>query len=63
MTISDIFTSFLGTYTPNTYNIGTDVIIPAGFAGLDVVYIVKALFLLIAFYSLWKIIGGVICRK
>ena len=63
MTINDIFTSFLGTYTPNTYTIGTDIIIPSGFAGVDVVYCVKAIFLIVAFYSLWKIIGGIICRK
>lgn len=62
-TIDTIIQAYLGTYTPNTYTIGTDTVIASGLAGVDWVYLGKLALLLVVLYSIWRIIGGIACRK
>lgn len=51
--------SLLGTYTPIVDSNG---IIPAGFAGVDWTYLVRAMVFAIVLYAILRIIGGIVCR-
>ena len=51
--------SLLGTYTPIVDSNG---IIPAGFAGVDWAYLVRALVFTLVLYAILRIIGGIVCR-
>lgn len=51
--------SLLGTYTPVLNPDGT---IAAGFAGLDIPYIFRAVVFCIVVYSIFRVLGGLICK-
>ena len=51
--------SLLGTYTPIMDSNG---IIPAGFAGVDWTYLVRALVFTLVLYAVLRVIGGIVCR-
>ncbi len=57
------FISFLnglfGSYSPVLNPDGT---IAAGFAGLDIPYIFRAIIFCIVVYSIFRVIGGLICK-
>lgn len=55
----DFLTGLLGTYTPVLNPDGT---IAAGFSGLDIPYIFRAVVFCIVIYSVFKLIGGVVCK-
>lgn len=57
--LKTFFDSLLGTYTPIVDSNG---IIPAGFAGVDWAYLVRALVFALVLYAILRIIGGLICR-
>lgn len=54
--------SVLGSYSPVTYDVGSDVLIPDGFAGVDWPYLVRAAALLLVIWCVLRLIGGLICR-
>lgn len=57
-TIKDFLDSILGTYSPIVYqNVPLQ-----GMAGVDYPYLVRAAVFLLTIYSVYKIIGGLICR-
>lgn len=57
--LRDIF----GTYTPITYvTENGETIIPSGISGVNIEYIVGVAIFLIAFYSLFRIIGALITK-
>lgn len=51
--------TLLGTYTPIVDSNG---IIPAGFAGVDWAYLVRAMVFAIVLYAILRIIGGLVCK-
>lgn len=57
--IRDYISSILGSYNP----VIVDGVVVQGVAGLDWEYIVTGALLLITIYSVFKIIGGMICRN
>lgn len=48
-----------GTYTPV---VGADGSIAPGMAGLDIPYICRAVLFIIIIHSIFKLIGGIICK-
>lgn len=50
---------FLGEYIPVTNIDGT---IPAGAAGVDWSWVISGILFVVVVYSVFKIIGGMICR-
>lgn len=52
--------NLLGTYTPVLNSDGT---IAPGFAGLDIPYIFRAIIFSIVVYSLFRVLGGMICKN
>lgn len=48
-----------GTYSPV---VAPDGSIPSGMAGLDVPYICRAVLFIIIIHSIFKLIGGIICK-
>lgn len=62
--------SILGTYTPPTYDSYTVVdgvdmvvhVIPDGLAGVDWLYILTGLLFIVVIYSVFKLLGGLICK-
>lgn len=52
--------NLFGTYSPVLNPDGT---IAAGFAGLDFPYIFRAIIFCIVVYSLFRVIGGLICKN
>lgn len=52
----------LGTYIPVTYNADGVDIVALGAAGVDWPYIVRAAVFLVLLWSLFRILGGIICR-
>lgn len=51
--------NLLGTYTPIVNETGT---IPAGMAGVDWPYIIRAVVFIIVLWSIFRILGGMICK-
>lgn len=51
--------NLLGVYSPVTDSSG---VIPAGFAGLDIPYIFRAVIFCIVVYSVFKLVGAIICK-
>lgn len=51
--------NLLGVYTPVVDSSG---VIPSGFSGVDWPYMVRALIFVIVIYSVFRIIGGLICK-
>ena len=51
--------SLLGSYTPISDASG---VIPAGLAGVDFPYIFRGLLFCIIVYSVFKLLGGIICK-
>ncbi len=49
----------LGEYSPVVDSTG---VIPAGFAGVDWPYLVRALVFVVVIYSLLRVIGGLLCK-
>lgn len=66
----DFISSILGEYTPVTYEavygIGSDVVrynvVPPGLAGVDWLYVLSGVLFIVAVYSVFKILGGLICK-
>lgn len=59
----DFIDSVCGVYSPVTYTLESgDIIIPAGFAGVDWSYVVAGAVFCIVIYSVFKLLGGVICK-
>lgn len=56
--IKAFFDLFLGIYTPITYSDGSVNIIPAGLAGVDWSYLVRAFAFLLIVYCLFRLVGG-----
>lgn len=56
----DFVVQVLGTYTPVTY--GADNVIPPGLAGVDWSYVFAGVLLCIVVWSVFKLIGGCICK-
>lgn len=54
--------SVLGSYSPITYDAGSDVLIPDGFAGVDWPYLIRAAAFLLVVWCVLRIVGGLICR-
>ena len=57
-TIKDFLDSILGTYTPISF----EGIPLQGMAGVDYPYLIRAAVFLLTIYSVYKIIGGLICK-
>lgn len=64
--------SLLGTYVPQTYEHfvtltdgtqGLENVIPDGLAGVDWSYIIAGLVFVILIYSIFRTIGGLICKS
>lgn len=51
--------NLLGEYHPVMDNTG---LIPSGFAGVDWSYLVRAAVFLLVVYSLFRILGGLVCK-
>ena len=49
----------LGYYTPV---VASDGSIPYGLAGVDFPYVFRAILFIVVIYSVFKLLGGVICR-
>ena len=56
----DILRTLFGTYTPITY--GTDSIIPAGLAGVNMEYVFQAILFIVVVYSFFRIVGLIISK-
>lgn len=61
-TLKTFLDTLLGVYTPITYMVGNDNVIPAGLAGVDFPYVFRALIFAIVLYSIFRILGGMICK-
>lgn len=61
--IKAFFDLFLGVYSPVTYSDGSVNIIPAGLAGVDWTYIVRAGAFLLIVYCLFRLVGGLFSCK
>lgn len=58
-TFRDFLNNVLGPYMPVVSQNGD---IPAGFAGVDWSFIFAGVLLVVTVYSVYKIIGGMICK-
>lgn len=59
----DFLDNVLGSYSPVSYLDGSGVsVIPAGFSGVDWSYVIAGVLLIVCIYSVFKLIGGVICK-
>lgn len=56
------FDILLGEYTPVTYEVDGITVIASGFAGVDWTYLVRAFAFLLAFYCIFRIVGGLLCK-
>lgn len=61
-TIKQFLDNLLGVYTPITFISDGNEVIPPGFAGVDWPYLVRALVFLLILWSIFRILGGIICR-
>lgn len=61
-TLKTFLDALLGVYTPVTYVIGNDNVIPAGLAGVDFPYVFRAIIFAIVLYAILRILGGMICK-
>lgn len=52
----------LGVYSPIMYEYSSQNIIPDGFAGVDWPYIIRALVFVVALWSIFRMIGGIVCK-
>lgn len=52
--------SILGTYVPVSYTDGSVDIIPSGLSGVDWSYVFSGALLLLTFYCIFRIIGGLL---
>lgn len=52
----------LGTYNPPMYIYQQESIIPDGFAGVDWVYLIRAVVFVVVLWSVLRLLGGLICR-
>lgn len=55
--------SLLGTYTPQTVTIDGVVHTLSGMAGVDFAYIARACVFCITIWAIFRILGGLLCRK
>lgn len=56
--------NILGTYTPIVFSDSNGIdIIPNGFSGLDIPYIIRAITFLIVVYSLFRILGVIMSKR
>lgn len=60
--LTQFFRILLGDYNPITYTAGNETIIPAGFAGVDWPYLVRALVFIVAIYSIFRLLGVILCK-
>lgn len=51
--------NLLGTYTPV---VNSEGIIPPGMAGVDWPYVIRAVIFMIVIWSMFRILGGLICK-
>lgn len=58
-TLKQFLDTLLGAYTPVVDSSG---VIPAGLAGVDWPYLIRAVVFLIVLWSLLRILGGLTCR-
>lgn len=62
-TFRDFLYRVLGNYNPITYIDGSGTaIIPSGASGIDWSYIVSSFLLIVCIYSVFKLLGAVICK-
>lgn len=57
--IRNFLATICGVYTPV---VASDGSIPSGLAGVDWPYVLTALLVIITIYSIFRIIGGMLCR-
>lgn len=60
--LKQFFDILLGEYIPVSYMYGEDTIIPSGMAGMDWPYIVRAVAFLLVFYSIFRLLGVILCK-
>lgn len=58
----EFFRILLGDYTPVSYMHGNEVVIPSGMAGMDWPYIIRAVAFLLVFYSIFRLLGVILCK-
>ena len=56
------FRILLGEYNPVTYTLNGEEIIPAGLAGVDWPYLVRAFVFILAVYCVFRLVGAVLCK-
>lgn len=61
-TLSEFFLDFLGEYNPITYTVDGNAIIPPGMAGVDWPWVASAVLLLVSFYCLCRLLGGMLWK-
>lgn len=69
--MKDFLESILGTYEPVSYSTFEYIdeqlmvieVIPDGLAGVDWLYILSGIAFLICIYSVFRILGGLICKS
>lgn len=60
--MKEFIQNLLGTYSPVTYTVGEDTIVASGLAGVDWLYVISGLLFVVIVYSIFRIIGGLICK-
>lgn len=60
--LKQFFDILLGTYTPVTYVLDGNEIIPPGLAGVDWSYLVRAFAFLLVFYCVFRLLGVILCK-
>lgn len=61
--LAEFLNVLLGVYSPPSYIVDGVTIIPAGMAGVDWEYMIRALLFIVVLYSLFRLIGGLLCRQ
>lgn len=61
-TLKTFLDALLGVYTPVSYTEAGTNVIPAGLAGVDIAYCVRALVFLVVLWAILRILGGLICK-
>lgn len=54
--------SVLGVYSPVMYTYQAESIIPDGFAGVDWPYLIRAAVFVVALWSIFRMLGGLLCK-
>ena len=53
----DVIRSLFGVYTPITYTIGSDVVIPSGIAGVNMEYVLQGALFGLCLYCVFRLLG------